>query len=1144
MRHFKQYYCSITAAVFASVCILFHILLPLTASAENQVQKTVRVGWYDSSFCYYDQFGRRCGADYEYHQRISAYTGWKYEYVEDSWPNLLQKLKDGEIDLLGDVSYQPDRDEYMYFSDLPMGAETYYIYIASDNNSITAADLSAFNGKRIGVNRNSFQEELLKQWAEKNALRLEIVELTSTENESMEMINRKELDGVASIFSFDYERDVVPVTRIGSSDYYYAVSKKRPDLIAELDAAMEELQNEDPFFNENLTKHRLYNTKTNALLTSEQEEWLAEHGEIRIGYRDNYLPFCSTDAETGDLTGALKDYLTHAENNVNSKHLHFKTVSYDSTEAALAALNSGEVDCVFPLFLSTYDAAERGICLTGSAMETAINAIMRVSDRHTLSDDSELTFAVNADMINTDSFIMEHYPNATRKLYPDLEACFQALADGEADCVLVSNYRIPSEEDTLRKNDLFSVPTGETLPFSFAVRNTDTELHSVMNKTVLTTKNSETGAALASYLYQEQKVSFMRFLKDNLVVVLSVLIILFAVILFLLWQKLQAERVANRQRHLLEEAAQVEKLHQTISSLLNNMPGIFLSKDAETGKYLACNQMFADYVHKKDPSELIGLTPADIFDAETAEHFAEDDKTVLSMDEPLIYYDSMKDMDGKPVSVKITKLKYTDANGRLCVLGVFQDMSDSLRISREKASSKESYEKARSSGMIFAHIAQALAQGYESLFYVDLNTEQFIEYRSDADGIGLSEVRRGWHFFEEGQDAAMVNIHPEDRDEVIRAMDRKTLVAALDQNPFYMVTYRMMLDQKPKYVNMKITRMQDDERFIILSITDVDEQIKHRQAVQRLQEEQTAYSRISALAGEFLCIYVMTPETGFYREYSSAAGLEAFVMPKEGKDFFSDFRENSIRIVHPDEKNRVFTALTMENVMQEIQNNGIFTLTFRMILEDEPRYVQLKAAIVEESDGKRMVIGVNDIDAQVRQEEEYGRRLAQARIEANIDALTGIKNRNAYRVYEERLNAQIEINSAQEFAIVLLDVNDLKKVNDTEGHKAGDQFLRDACKIICTTFKRSPVFRVGGDEFVVLCQGEDFSRLAELTEIMRVHNENALADGGIVIALGVSCYENDANVAQVYERADQKMYENKRQLKEKRKGMRIKATPK
>ena len=197
--------------------------------------------------------------------------------------------------------------------------------------------------------------------------------------------------------------------------------------------------------------------------------------------------------------------------------------------------------------------------------------------------------------------------------------------------------------------------------------------------------------------------------------------------------------------------------------------------------------------------------------------------------------------------------------------------------------------------------------------------------------------------------------------------------------------------------------------------------------------------------------------------------------------------------------------------------------------------MQLKAALLEEKDGRRLDVGVNDIDAQVRQEEEYGRRLAQARIEANIDALTGVKNRNAYRVYEERLNAQIEMDRAPEFAIVLLDVNDLKKVNDNEGHKAGDQFLRDACRIICTTFKRSPVFRVGGDEFVALCQGDDYNRLDELIQQMSDHNADAIENGGIVIAVGMSRYEHDAKVGLVYERADQRMYEDKRQLKEKKK---------
>ena len=258
-------------------------------------------------------------------------------------------------------------------------------------------------------------------------------------------------------------------------------------------------------------------------------------------------------------------------------------------------------------------------------------------------------------------------------------------------------------------------------------------------------------------------------------------------------------------------------------------------------------------------------------------------------------------------------------------------------------------------------------------------------------------------------------------------------------------------------------------------------------------------------------------------------------MPGEGTNFFADFRENTIKDVYPEDQNRVFTALSMENVMEEINNNGIFTLSYRLSKDEEARYVQLKAALVEEEGGRRLIVGVNDIDAQVRQEEEYGRRLAQARIEANIDALTGVKNRNAYRVYEERLNAQIEMNRAPDFAIMILDVNDLKKVNDTEGHKAGDQYLRDACKIICNIFKRSPVFRVGGDEFAVLSQGDDYARLDELVKQMNDHNDDAVENGGIVIAIGMSRYDHDEKVAQVYERADQTMYENKSDLKARKK---------
>ena len=1135
MRSLKK--SKLALSVFLLVSVIVGLLFPSTALADEEDDgddKVVRVGWYDSSFCYYDSFGRRCGVDYEFHQRISAYTGWTFEYVEDSWPNLLEMLKNGEIDLLSDVSYMPEREDQMYFSNIPMGSEAYYIFVSADNTEYSATDPSSFNGARIGVNSNSLQEEMLAEWADDNNVDIEIVPLTASEDESQAMVSRHEIDGYASILILGYFEDIVPCVRIGSSNYYYAVNINRPDLIDELNWAMAQIQDEDPFFNERLARTRFHSSNSNNVFSAEQEAWIAQHGSIRIGYRQNYFPFCSLDESTGELTGALSDFMAHAMNNLNSPNLDFTMVPYATTEDALNALESGEIDCVFPVYLSTYDADQRGLRLTDPIVETQMNAILRNSDVQELSSNTTMTFAVNANMVNVDSFIMDNYPQATIIPFVGLQACYDAVANGDADCVVVSNYRIPSEENTLRKNDLFTVPTGESLSLSFAVRKNDLQLFSIMNRLALSVETDAMDSALASYMYENQKVTVEQFLKDNWLIVLAVMVVVFSIIIFQLVLRMKAQRVANEQKILLEEAKKIDDWQQTVSSLLNNMPGLYFTKDANTGVYLACNQAFADYLHKKDPSEVIGHKASDFFSDEQAEYYTNDDNTAISLDEPYVYFDKRKDPEGNLRNFKVTKLKYTDSNGRLCLLGILLDAFDDLSIFRNKTSSSEDYEKARNNSVIFTHIAYALAYGYLNLYYVDVNTEQFIEYKMNEDGI-LSESRRGWHFFEECQDIIEQKVYSEDVESVINAVDRKTLMSVLDKNKTFKMTFRGMVDNKPKYVSLNVSKMTDDDRFIIFSITDVNEQMTNYQAAQRMAEEQISYGRISALSGEYLCIYVVDPNSGNFRVYSSTAGFDAFNIPEEGSDFFSAFRENSIKFVYPEDQNRVFTALNLNNVLDEVGKNGIFTLSYRIkMLDEDPHYVQMKAAIVYEKDGRRLVVGVNDIDSQVRQEEDYSRRLAQARIEANIDSLTGVKNRNAYRIYEERLNAQIEMDRAPEFAIVILDVNDLKIVNDTEGHKAGDQFLRDACKIICTTFKRSPVFRVGGDEFAVLAQGDDLSRLNNLIDQMNAHNEDAIENGGIVIALGTSSYDHDEKVASVYERADLRMYENKKLLKEKK----------
>lgn len=463
-----------------------------------------------------------------------------------------------------------------------------------------------------------------------------------------------------------------------------------------------------------------------------------------------------------------------------------------------------------------------------------------------------------------------------------------------------------------------------------------------------------------------------------------------------------------------------------------------------------------------------------------------------------------------------------------CLLHTFviNDEKEDYRRKLEAA-----YEKERSTGTIFAHIAMSMAREYSELFYVNMVTEEYAEYHTDDENGVLTEARRGTDFFESCKQEAKLYVHPDDNEAFLKAMDRRFLTEELDRTGVYEMTYRRIKGDTPFYVRMKVTRMKDDERYIVIGVTDIDEQVKQNRAQERMKEERAAYSRIHALTGNFIAIFTVVPETDVYREFGAADDFERLGQAKEGASFFETAR-NAARIQNdPEDANLFLSVFTKENVLAEIERSGIFSLTYRLILDGAPRYVQLKAAMVQEQEGRRLIVGINDIDVQVRQEKEYGERLALARKQANVDALTGVKNRHAYLQAEAEMDGRITEHSQQPFAVVILDINDLKKVNDSAGHQAGDQCLRDACKTVCDTFKHSPVFRIGGDEFAVIAQGRDYMCIEELLEKMGDYNADAYRSGGILIACGMARFEEDESVAAVFNRADRSMYENKKMLK-------------
>ncbi|MBR1924425.1 MAG: diguanylate cyclase [Ruminobacter sp.] len=583
-------------------------------------------------------------------------------------------------------------------------------------------------------------------------------------------------------------------------------------------------------------------------------------------------------------------------------------------------------------------------------------------------------------------------------------------------------------------------------------------------------------------------------------------------------------------RRGLAEAIRIKELKQSITTLIDHMPALCFSKDAKSGVYLACNQVFAEYAHKKKPEGVVGLTDGEIFDAVTAGHFTEDDRMALAMEQPYIFFEEVPDAAGNLRQLQTTKLKFIDPAGRLCILGMSQDITDMVRIQRENAMTREAYENARSTGILYSYIAKALSRGYKDLFYVNIDTDEFIEYRTDGDDGVLTESRRGVRFFDE----VGKSVYADDQQFVLDSMNKSSLMEALSKNKIFMMTYRRIGDKGPYYVTMKVSCMEEDKRFIIIGVTDVDEQVRQHREVERVKEERIAYTRINALTGDFLSVYLVVPETGLYREYSVTPGFENFFLPKKGDDLFADVKQHIGSIIYHEDLDRFLSMFSREGVFSEIEHNGIYALSFRLVISGKPVYVKLKAAIIDnETDGRRMVVGINNIDVQVRQEENYERRLAQAQNIANTDALTGVQNRHAYMEAEERLNRQITEHRQLSFAIVIFDVNDLKKVNDNVGHQAGDEILRSACKTISGIFGRTSVFRVGGDEFVAIIQGDNFEMLDDMIRKLEDHNTKASITGGVVIAGGMAKFENDSCVASIFDRADRNMYLNKVKLKEK-----------
>ncbi len=623
--------------------------------------------------------------------------------------------------------------------------------------------------------------------------------------------------------------------------------------------------------------------------------------------------------------------------------------------------------------------------------------------------------------------------------------------------------------------------------------------------------------------------SFTRFTPQNMQKVIVSIIGIAADMLLVC----ELKRAEIREFKVVNElTVQLNNQKESLSSLLNHMPAMSFYKDAKTGVYLACNQAFAEYAHKENPSGVVGLTDYEIFDPVTARHFAEDDKTALSMDVPYIFSEDVPDAAGNQKQFQTTKLKFIDETGRLCLLGMCMDVTEVVRIRKENEQTRAAYQEALSTSAVYESVVNALSEDYFNLYYVDLETDEFIEYGSRTDNDYRINGVHGSHFFSEARKNALIYVYENDRKQFIDRMNKDRLLEEIEKHGSVNYPYRLLIDGEPVYVSMKIKR---NGQHIIIGVSNVDTQVKDRMAAARAAEEKKSYQRLTALNGNLIVLYYVDLESDQYTEFSASKEYEDLGISKHGSDFFSSTYENSLRTIHPEDQALFHSQVTKENILATINRDGIFVLDYRLMSGDLPTYVRLKAAKVEEDGKTILIIGLLDEDAQIRQEQEYARNLSAARKMATIDSLTGVKNKHAYVQWEETINEGIKERTQEPFAVVVCDINNLKAVNDLYGHKEGDVCIRNACSKICRVFSHSPVFRTGGDEFVVILLGEDYSQREKLMEqINELPADRSKIRIGETVAAGMVEYNKELHFSllSVFEEADKAMYVRKQALKE------------
>ena len=540
-----------------------------TNNDEKQQTQTIRIGAFEDTFNYVDKNGVRRGYGYELMQALAGYTGWKFEYVKCDWSNCFDKLENGEIDIMGDISYTDERAQKMLFPDEPMGEEKYILYADLSDMDIETSDFKSLDGKRVGVLLGTEPEIMLTEWENKNGIHTEHVNVNNNDDVEKKLANH-EIDCFVSLEeSIWSEQGISSVTTIGKSGIYFAINKERSDIKTKLDWAMRQLDQNSPFFRADLYK-KYFTLDYNQSLTGEEKSWLEEHGDIRIGFMNNDPAIFSMDGATGKLTGMLSEYVSYAKDCLGNQTLKFNIQEYEDYSEMFQALQEHEIDMIFYVGRNPDLAEKKGYTLTNTAWTYSL---MAVTDEKYFNEDESYTVAVPKEQEALKQHIAFNYPQWKIVDYDSFEDAADMIANEEADCFLMGASQAMIYDNSQKFR---SIPLTKTMEACFAVRDGEGTLLSILNKTLKVMPSDMLTSALAIYDSTADKVTFWDFVKDNMIAffvaagffALSII----SIILVLLRKARKAESVAKL------AANDTKKLNDKLENALKKAEAASLAK--------------------------------------------------------------------------------------------------------------------------------------------------------------------------------------------------------------------------------------------------------------------------------------------------------------------------------------------------------------------------------------------------------------------------------------------------------------------------------------------------------------------------------------------------------------------------------------